>query len=254
MVAVKRSFPVVILLTVLVALGWTQVTRAEPGAQASPTSIQLQFPTATETQGPPTETPTRTPTSEGRPWAEAVSEATNVRAEPDINGDRVAQIYPGTRYPILAKRFQWYQIEFPNTPNGIAWVHESVITVNGDETLIPELEEVPTSDPVYLAAQQTAEVLEQTPGALATQTAMSNITPTGVFTADPGEAAPTLEPGAPLPTYTNPPYTPTPLVVPRTSTATTTTDDDSGLPPLVPIMALGALGLMGLLVAALRRL
>ena len=126
-----------------------------------------------------------------------------------------------------------------------------------DQTVIPavvvvelELGDIPTSDPLLSAAEDTAEAITQTPGIAFTLTAQSFITPTGVFTAASG-AGPTLVPGQPLPTYTFPPYTPTPVPIPRANPAPVT---ESGLPPIVPIVALGALGLMGLLVAVLRRL
>jgi len=226
--------------------------REAPRAQLSPTPVPLQFPTATGTPGPPTASPTRTPTSAGRPVAEALEDGTNVRAGPDISENRVGQIYPGTTYAILGRRFQWYWIEFPDSPSGTAWVHESVVKISGDTGQIQEveLESIPTIDPTFLAAQQTADAITATPGAMATLTAQAQITPTGIFTPEPG-AGPTLAPGQALPTFTFPPYTVTPVIVPRTNPTSTT---DTGLPPLVLILALGALGLMGLLVSLLRRL
>lgn len=218
----------------------------------SPTAVQLQFPTATETPGPPSETPTRTPTSQGRPWIEAIADATNVRAGPDIDETNIGKIYPGTTYPILGKRFQWYWIEYPEAPAGNAWVHESVVTVGGDETLITNLEEIPTTAPELAEAQETANAITLTPGLAATMTAQMLVTPTGIFTPQAGEPIATRAPGEPLPTFTFPPYTPTPLAIPRVNTNTQTTE--GGIAPILPIMALGALGLMGLIVATLRRL
>jgi hypothetical protein len=223
-----------------------------PARQGAPTAVPLQFPTPTATAGPPTETPTRTPTALGRAVVEAISADTNVRGGPDINENRVGQIQPGTLYPVLGKRFNWYQIEYTNSPTGTAWVYFEVVTLTGDPALIPELslEDIPTVDPAFLAQQQTAEAVANTPGGAATLTAQVLITPTGIFTVVPGEG-PTLVPGAPLPTFTYPPYTPTPVAFPRTNPAPV---QSGGIPPLVPILALGALGLMGLLVALLRRL
>lgn len=261
MTAANRRVSLVVAVIVLLLIGSASLAgagavsgpgRAAPRAQLSPTPVQLQFPTATETPGPPTASPTRTPTSAGRPVAEALAEGTNVRAGPDISENRVGQIYPGTAYAILGRRFQWYWIEFPDSPSGTAWVHESVVRVTGDTALIQEveLESVPTIDPAFLAAQQTADAITATPGAAATLTAQAQITPTGIFTPEPG-AGPTLAPGQPLPTFTFPPYTVTPVIIPRTNPTPTA---NTGLPPLVPILALGALGLVGLLVSILRRL
>lgn len=253
---VLRIVVVIVLLLIggvsLVAAGATGPHHEAPRAQLSPTPVQLQFPTATETPGPPSASPTRTPTSAGRPVAEALADSTNVRAGPDISENRVGLIYPGTTYAILGRRFQWYWIEFPDSPSGTAWVHESVVKVTGETAQIEEvdLESVPTVDPEFLAAQQTADAVTATPGAVATLTAQAQITPTGIFTPEPG-AGPTLAPGQVLPTFTFPPYTVTPVIVPRTNPTTTA---DTVLPPLVFILALGALGMVGLLVSFLRRL
>jgi len=226
--------------------------QASVKAQGEPSPIPLQFPTATPTLGPPTETPTRTPTSAGRPYVEALSNDTNVRAGPDITANRLGVIYPGTTYPVIGKRFNWLEIEFSNSPSGTAWVYSEVVRLTGDESLIPELnpEDIPTLDPAYVAQQETLAYISATPGALTTLTAQAQITPTGVFTAEPGQG-PTLVPGAPLPTFTFPPYTPTPVVIPTTNPPP---PSNSGIPPILPILALAALGLMGLLIAFLRRL
>ena len=222
-------------------------------AQDNPTPVQLQFPTPTETPGPPTETPTRTATSAGRPFVEAIQDATNVRAGPDINEDRLGQIYPGTRYAVLGKRFEWYWIEYPESPIGSAWVHNSVVTLTGDPALIPdiELDQIPTIDPQFINQQGTAQAVQDTPGALASLTAQALITPTGLFTPEGGQAGPTLIPGQPLPTFTYPPYTVTPVLVPRTNPPTA---EQTGVAPIMIILALAALGLMGLLVGFLRRI
>lgn len=255
----RRLFAAVIILVLMAAGTSLAGARAgsprrdgDPRAQGAPSPIPLQFPTATPTPGPPTETPTRTPTSAGRPYVEALSNETNVRAGPDINANRLAVIYPGTTYPVIGKRFDWFEIEFPNSPSGTAWVYRGVVRLSGDESLIPELnlEDIPTLDPAFIAQQETLAYISATPGAVTTLTAQAMITPTGVFTAEPGQG-PTLVPGAPLPTYTFPPYTPTPVVIPTTNPPP---PSSSGIPPILPILALAALGLMGLLIAFLRRL
>jgi hypothetical protein len=245
------------ILVVSTSIAWAGSsgadTHREAAAQGTP--VPLQFPTPTATAGPPTETATRTPTSEGRPFVEAISNDTNVRAGPDINDAPVGKIYPGRTYPVLGQRFDWYQIEFPDTPSGTAWVYSGVVTLTGDASLIVQFEQadIPTQDSAFVAAQETLAVITGTPGAIATLTAQVQITPTGVFTAAPGEEGPTLMPGQPLPTFTFPPYTSTPVIIPRVAPSSVQTDSD-GLPPLVPILALGALGLLGLLISLLRRL
>lgn len=239
---------------VLVMVSEARSSDTELTTDLAAQDLTLQFPAPTATPPPPTGTATRTATPPGRPLVEAISNATNVRAGPDINDERLGQIYPGTSYAVIARRFDWYQIEFPDSPNGTGWVYKDVVTLTGDPATITELEEgdVSTVDPGFISIQQTVDYITATPGALMTLTAEAMITPTGVFTADPN-AAPTLEPGAPLPTYTPPPFTNTPIVIPNTATADTA-DTGMGIPPIVPILALGALGLMGLLIGFLRRL
>jgi hypothetical protein len=246
-----------LVLVVSTSIAWagSSSTEGQPERAAQGTPVPLQFPTPTPTAGPPTETATRTPTSAGRAVVEAISNDTNVRAGPDINDTPVGKIFPGRQYPVVGQRFDWYQIEFPDAPSGTGWVYSGVVTLSGDpQTIVQlELEDIPTVDPAFAAVQETLAVITGTPGSLATLTAQVQITPTGVFTAAPGEVAPTLYPGQPLPTFTFPPYTSTPVIIPRA--APSTLQDNSGsLPPLIPILALGALGLLGLLVSLLRRL
>jgi hypothetical protein len=251
----------VLLLILLIGAGGSAAWASSQGSrpetrrslQTGPTPIPLQLPTATPTAGPPSETPTRTPTSEGRPYVGAISDNANVRSGAGLEFDPpIGQIDPGTTFTVLGKQNEWYMIDYPGSPNGVAWVHYSVVNLYGDETLIQEIapENVPTIDPALYAVQQTAAAITATPGALASLTAQALITPTGVFTAQPGQYVTPL-PGQSLPTYTYPPASPTPMVIPRTNPPPTA---NTGLPPILPILALGALGLMGLLVSFLRRL
>lgn len=224
-------------------------------AQAeTPTPVQLIFPEPTQ----PAEivasaSPTRTATVVANNFVEARANDTNVRAGPDINAERVGLIYPGTQYRVIARRFEWYQIEFLESPTGSAWVHNSVVDLTGNAADIPEveLEQIPTIDPTFIAAQETARFVRETPGALATLTAAVEITPTGVFTTSPDELS-TLDPSAIPPTFTEPAHTNTPIVIPRGAPASV--ESSGSLPPIVPILALAAIGLMGLLVGLLRRL
>ncbi len=226
----------------------------EPVARqdATATPAQLLIPSETPTTTP-TVPPTRTPTVwQERARAEALNDNTNIRSEPDITASRVAQIFPGTAYDVLGKRFEWYQIVYPDAPTGFAWVHQSVVRISGNADLIPELapEDIPTQDPAVLAEQQTLEAIQDTPGAAITLTAQMMITPTGVFTADPAGESPT-PPGTPPPTLSPPAQTPTWMAIPKTSPAAESSE--GGLPPIVPILALAGVGLLGLLVSVLRR-
>lgn len=259
-----RRRAVCLLTALLIIAGIGLARHSTDGVEAqdvSPTPVQLHFATSTPTPPRETNTPTRTPTLSGQVMIEALSEDTNVRAGPDINEDRLGTINPGEQFPVIAKRFDWYEIEYPDSPNGLGWVYKEVVNLIGDAAAVPELslEQIPTIDPAFMNAQeatsnaeQTIQAMIETPGAVGTLTVEAMITPTGVFTAD-ANATPTLEPGAPLPTYTPPPFTNTPIILPRAAAASTSSSEGE-IPPIVPILALGALGLMGLLIAFLRRL
>ncbi|MBN1563407.1 MAG: SH3 domain-containing protein [Anaerolineae bacterium] len=253
----KSSAAFVISVIALISiLGATTAWANEPdpavAQQPTATPIQLQMPTATPTLGPPTETPTRTPTPAGLPQIEAITSPTNIRSTADITeNNKVGEIHPGTKYDVIGQYFEWYYIAVPEIPSGRAWVHNSVVAVDGDPAAIPQFEQegVPTVDADLLAVQQTALAISATPGAGATLTAQALLAPTGISTAAPGDE-PTLAPGERLPTFTHPAASVTPIPFPRTNPPSET----GGLAPIVPILALGALGLMGLLVSIMRRL
>ncbi|NDJ77856.1 MAG: SH3 domain-containing protein [Chloroflexi bacterium] len=264
MLSSKRTKLLVGGLVSILLLAGVSLARARTEESGSPAFVR-QAPTSTpsgliipsDTPTPtPTETPTRTPTiSVETIKVEAISENTNVRSGPDINDSVVAQINPGIEFTVLGQHYNWYQIEFPDTATGFAWVYFEVVNVvSGDPDLIPQLElaDLPTPDPIILAEQQTAEFIEQTPGAQETLNAVRDLTLTAVAT--PEEALATAPPpGFVYPTFTPIMASPTPIAIPKTSPALTESEDE-GLPPIVPILALGALGIMGLLVGFLRRL
>ncbi len=230
-----------------------------------PTPIPVVPPTATPTNQPPTAEPTRTPTSEGPASARALNEGTNVRASPDITAERVGQIDPNEAYPVVGRYFEWYQLQFPESPSGIGWVHQSVIEILGDELRIPDLnaEQLPTVDPAIPNRQATDDAITQTPGGFLTLTAQAFITPEGVFTAAPGiqgnQSGPQSNSGAPafaggqLPTYTFVNQTPTPIDVAAIRNSGAAPDAGGGLPPIAPIVGLIGMGILGLLISALRR-
>lgn len=241
-----------------------QVTAHEPesqrvaSAQGGPTSTPAPviLPSGTATIQPATETPTRTPTSAGPGLIEAKNPDTNVRAGAGTDYDRVGQIQPGTRYVVRGRYFQWFQIEYPDAPTGIGWVHESVINLIGNPAEIPDLsfEELPTPDETLAAQQETLLAATLTPGGILQLTEQAQTTPQGVFTATPDVGQqPTLAPGQRLPTFTFPAFTPTPVSAANLRERVQVDSDGDSLPPIIPIAALGALGLMGLFISILRR-
>ncbi len=230
------------------------VAQAAPHLQISPTPAPVVLPTISPTAAVQvTDTPTRTPTPSGPALAEALEGPTNVRAEPDIGAERLGQIVPGETYPILGRGagLRWYRIQYPDSPNGTAWVYEEVIRITGNIEAIPEIEVYlgPTIDVGRAGATQTIEVLIQTPGAVETATAAAAIA--GVVVT--GDASLPTNTPEPLPTFT---YPPGPVAQSTTfiPTVTQTAGSMGGLPPILPIIGLAGLGSLGLLIAILRRL
>lgn len=234
-------------------------TVSHSGAMQQDTAIPLALATNTETPAP-TGSPTRTPTQEGGPQVlvEAIDPdvGANVRSSPEISATNiVGKIMPGNQYVVRGKRFNWYQIEYPEAPNGIAWVYADVVTVIGNVDDIREFEEgeIATVDPMVLAIQGTGTAVANTPGGLATLTAQAMITPTGVSTADASTS--TWVPGQPLPTFTPPGLSLTPPIIPQQVDDSATSGATlGGVPTLVPILGLAALGVLGLLISLIRRL
>jgi hypothetical protein len=241
---------------------------AAQGQGATP--IPVNPPTATATQPPPTDIPTRTPTSQGPASAEALTDGTNVRSLPDIGGERLGTIAPGTAYPILGRRFEWFQIQFPDSETGSGWVHESVVTVIGDVNQIQDFsaENLPTEDPSISNARGTADAITATPGGFLTLTAQSQITPEGLFTAESGLAGlaagaggtqdnappPSFGDQGNLPTFTYPAQTPTAIDLQQILGESTTRTAAQGMPPIMPILALFGIGGLGLLISVMRKL
>lgn len=88
---------------------------------------------------------------------EARNPDANVRQAPTIEAERVGVIQPGEQYTALGRRFEWILIEFDPAPNGLAWVHQSVILFTGDEASLPNIDpaslpsSAPTATPIETA-------------------------------------------------------------------------------------------------------
>jgi hypothetical protein len=242
------------ILLVLICLAMVQPVMAQEPA----TPILVQPPTSTPSPLPPTEQPSRTPTSLGPASVEALSSPTNVRSQPDITAEIVGQIGPGQTYAVIGKRFEWYQIQFPDAPGGVGWVHQSVVQIRGDPNLIPDFSEVPTENPTITSGRETAEAITRTPGGNLTLTAQARITPTGIFTVAPQAGGAGDNPNIPvsgnplLPTFTFPAVTATPLDLVALE-GQAEASSDGGLPPIVLIVGLLGAGSLGLFISMVRR-
>ncbi len=195
--------------------------------------------------------------------AKAAAGPVNVRADADIESDRLGTIQAGELYPVLGRRFRWLQIQFLSAPEGRAWVFEELVTVTGDEGSIPNLilAAPPAIAQVQVDATRTQAALTQTPGAVLTMTASARILDL------PGrEVDLSGEDGGEdnrrnnlLPTYTWPPNLAlsTATSPGRIQTDTPETRQQAPgvperIPPAVPIALLAAGGLLGLVLYSLR--
>ncbi|MCB9451812.1 MAG: SH3 domain-containing protein [Anaerolineaceae bacterium] len=260
-----------LILGVIASLVWVgQGVQAQ--SNVSPTPVQVQIPNAAPggvEQSEATMTPTRTPTPVGPVLLEAITEA-NVRAEADLESEKLGTIRAGDTYPILGRYFRWLQFQYDKSPNGTAWVFDELVTIVGDETTIPDLNvnALPTVDVAAVNATGTWEAITLTPGGLLTATAQARVLPApGSNLSSPGQggdngvALPQV-----LPTFTWPPdlaavgQTVTPVSGSGESLVTVTPSAGNisnplgdGMPPIAPILLLGGLGVLGLLIASIRR-
>lgn len=88
----------------------------------------------------PTPEPTATPTPEPViAGAVRAIDPVNLRAEPMADSERVGGLYLGDTANVLAvnKDGTWWQIEFPDAPDGVAWVSADFVEFEGDRAGVP---------------------------------------------------------------------------------------------------------------------
>lgn len=230
-------------------------------------NIPTSAPPATAGLSPTPILPTFTPTPLGAPQLQVPVDAqqdVNVRAEPDIDAQILGTIRPGDTYPITGRYFRWLQFRFDPSPTRIGYVYDELVTINGDETRIPDLAQagLATQDIAVLSATETADAIRQTPGFELTMTANALFVeaPSGGLSVQPevtNEVGGVMEV---LPTFTYPPnivaQAPTRganVVVTSEEEPGIALDVSDGVAPIVPIVVLAALGLIGLLLSLIRR-
>lgn len=250
------------LLTVVFSvLSLTQTVQSQELITSTPVRIQIPDQAAPAVELISSPTVTRTPTASAvMVSAKEGAGEVNVRAEPDIESDRLGSIRAGEFYPVLGRYFRWIQFQYDASPNGRGWVFDELVDITGDASSIPDLSQqtLPTQDPAIAAATQTQAAVTQTPGGILTLTAETRILP--LPGADSSSLAVTVESGMQvLPTFTYPPdivaVAPTDFVeiVNTTNPDAPPFDIPNNVPPILPIIALGAGGLLGLVVSSLRR-
>jgi hypothetical protein len=235
---------------------------AQEAPTATPAQVDLSNAAAQQPQPANAPTATRTPT-EAPPARLEPLESANVRAEPSTSAAILGQIRAGEVYNVTGRYFEWYQFQYPQSPNARGWVFGQLVNIIGDPAAIPEIDlsAQATVDPLILGATQTLEAITQTPGGLLTATVNARLiaAPPGAGAELPGGSGEIT--GTPQPTYTYPPGvvrlpTQPAGAVPDTafeSTASSVANGGGGLPPLVPIMVLGGIGVLGLAISSVRR-
>lgn len=237
-----------------------------------PTPVTVQLSTATplpllgggnvpSVLASPTPMPTDTPI--GGAQLEAITES-NVRSEASTEAELLGVIAPGEMFLITGRYFRWLQFRYPNSPTGTAWVYDELVTITGDQSLIPDLSvEQPTADPIIAAATQTAAAILAVPGGDMTATAGARILQGPVSVdgnAVQGESNLNPEGETRLPTFTPAPsvneLVAQSAIIPTATQATNFIDrtvNRGAMPPLIPIVALIGFGTLGLIVSFMRR-
>ncbi len=214
---------------------------------------QLQLPTATATVvGGPTATPTRTPTF-APVYAEVIGDPTNLRSLPTIGDEYVIEsLSPGITLPIIGRwlGYDWLLVAWEDGVDGQAWVYEPLVVIRGDITTVPAVEPPPppTVNPTQAAAEATATILLQTPGAIEAATGTAAFAPTGIFTQTPG---PDGQSAGVLPTFTPAQAYVQPEVLPNPGESGA---KKSLVPPAVLIVSLASMGILALALGLLRRI
>ncbi len=118
------------------------------------------------------------------PTAEAIIQA-NLRAQDNIESEKVGEIFSGTLYPIIGRSefFPWVLLGDPLTSQPIGWVFSDLVTIRGDINQVPfstldvNAPVVPTAAP----ATNAPSTVSPTPAvALATSTPTAQFNVTGV--------------------------------------------------------------------------
>lgn len=225
---------------------------AQEGPTATPAQINLSTAIPATQPQQQNATATWTPQPASQVFLEALDEA-NVRAQADTDASRLGTIQAGELYVVTARYFEWYQFEYPSSPNGLGWVFSQLVNVTGDVTTLPnlELDAQPTIDPRAIEMTSTMQAITQTPGGLLTATANFNL-----------QANQPVQGAAPqsMPTFTYPPdvisgpptFGPTPTVELEAAGTSDVSATAGGLPPIIPIAVLLGFGVLGLLIGGIR--
>ena len=108
---------------------------------ATATIAPSNTPGATATPGNREPTPIPISTSNPRAYLQAIANETLVRSGPTTDYDVVGQLVVGLSVPVIGRtktdEYDWWQITYPQAPNGFGWVRGDVVSITGNPGLVP---------------------------------------------------------------------------------------------------------------------
>src|SRR5690606_21798840 len=121
------------VILIFTVVGLMQTAHAQELITSTPVRIQIpdQAAPAVEIISSPTITRTPTPAAVMVSAKEGAGEV-NVRAEPDVESDRLGSIRAGEFYPVLGRYFRWIQFQYDTSPTGRGWVFDELVDITGD--------------------------------------------------------------------------------------------------------------------------
>ena len=103
----------------------------------------------------------------------STSNEINIRYTPDVNGERVGVAQAGDTFPVIAyhTQFDWVQIIYEGSPNGLAWVYSPLLDYDGDIYTLPAISQTtfnlptltPTSAPIFSSGIPSQELVGLSP-------------------------------------------------------------------------------------------
>ena len=254
---------IVILLLEQITVGYAQ----DLAPTVTPAQVRLVTPTpiiALESPTPTTPGELITPTFARELVLIELIADVNARSSPELTDENVlGLVRAGERFNVLGRYFNWIQFQYDLSPDKRAWIYQDLVQIIGDATQIKEIDPFvePTLDPLIAGATQTRDAILQDPNGLLTVTALERVIqlPNEPLSSRGGVIAVDVDGGTVLPTYTYPAGISRELLTPigqaglnLPNSTNQSNNEDSAIPPIVPILVLLGFGVLGLVVTGLR--
>ncbi|MCS7062187.1 MAG: SH3 domain-containing protein, partial [Anaerolineae bacterium] len=109
-----------------------QVTLSAPPTPTDPSAVLVE---PSVTSAPPTAISPQLPQA----VLKAGNEFVNVRAGPALTFNKLGEVKPGQRVTVRGKTADglWWQISWPDAPNGTGWVYADYLDLAGDVNNLP---------------------------------------------------------------------------------------------------------------------